>query len=570
MVWSRCDSETMASGSGRPSRDLRVVARPDASSLHRSAVMLTGAVSTADELVLATLRRVGRGSHGVGAGGSAATGGSEPDLLAELVRQYLRRSSRRRIDGVETVGVALDASEVLDSLRPRQRAAAVLVLVHGWSAERTARAVGVSMQRLPSLVPGTVGLADALQAVAYHHDAPVEDLFTAVLAEPPGGQEEANRGSQGPATNGHPPGSTTVPTTVRPRLRSRAVRRGAAVVVVTLGSLALVARPGGPDENSPGPVADGSATASSDLSGRGWILDPAGDPPALLEGLRLIDVATIDYADATRPLTLDTVPRKGVAMYAALWCDMPPRSTDLVVPTLTLTLSGHTVALPCAGKHDDPALQRLIPLPPPEERGRVSVGLGWEGDLPGRGSALVATYTEFGQNEPPRTPSVVPDAPPHVPEGSTVMDSDRVSARIGGGELFVQRVTVVSETRLSIWSAGTGTFTIFVDGIIASDDGDTRPPTAGGPAPPAVWQNQDPQLRNGSWTVHAPGQTMQFPLPEVLRPAPGEVREVTMQVHVGAGSGGRWQVQASPASPVLVDIPLPQTPLLARTHLEDR
>ncbi len=110
-------------------------------------------------------------------------------------------------------------------------------------------------------------------------------------------------------------------------------------------------------------------------------------------------------------------------MYAVLWCDMPPRGIDLLPPSVTLTLAEHAVAMPCAGKHDDPAVQRLVPLPPPEDRRRVRAGVERDGDLPGRGRAVLATYTEFGQNEPARTPLLVPQAPPAVPQDAAVLDS---------------------------------------------------------------------------------------------------------------------------------------------------
>lgn len=569
----------MTAGPGGPLRHGWGVAGPDVASLHRSAVMLTGAADTGQQLVRVALRRAGRrGSRGGGRGdrSSALSVTSQRDLLAGVVREYLRRSSHVRTDRVNPVGGAGDAGDVLESLRPRQRAAAVLMLVEGWSVEETARVVGVSARRVSSLVPRTEGLADALRSVADHQSTwsddvvPAEPVSSADLqnvvadgaARPPAEQRLGRRPLRAvPGTAGRLPGRG-----------SPQVGRGTAVIMVVLGGVIAVAVLAGPQEGSPRLVTDGdgSGVVAGDLSGRGWVLGPGGDPPPFREGLRLIDVSLIDYARATEPLELDTLPRKGHAMYAALWCDMPPEGADLVPPTATLTLSGQTVAVPCAGKHDDPALRRLVPLPPPQGRGRVPVDLAWQGDLPGRGSAVLATYTEFGQNQPAPV-EVAPWPPPAVPSHAAALDGGPPSLRMEGAAVFVQQLSVAHQTRLSLWSGGTGRFTILVNGVIVSDDGDLTPPgAAGGVQPDQVWQHQDPELRDGSWTIHAPGQTHQFTLPEALRPPSGGVRDVTVQVHVAPGVSGRWQLQVSHARPAEPEVaPIPYARTDAPPEIED-
>lgn len=505
--------------------------------------MLTGAVDAADDLVRAALRRQERVSRpAAGRAGHLPPSASE-QLLADLVREYLRRSTRRRVDQPEPVGESGEPGEVLHALRPRQRAAALLLLVEGWSAEDAAQVVGVPPSRLPSLVPRTEGLADALHALADQH--------------PP---RPEHSGGPGPDHGRRPRHRSVIP-----------VLAGVGAVVAVAVLVGQTPRPGLQD---PAVVGPDSTSPSVDLADRGWILDAEEQPPAFLEGLRLLEVSTIDYADATAPLVIDTRPRAGHAVFAALWCDIPALDANLVPPTATLTLAGHTVSLPCAGKGGEPALRRLVPLPPPppERPGRTRSSIVWKGDLPGRGDAVLATFTEFGQNEPPRPPVLAPEAPPAAPQGAAVLDGDSVSADVDGGEVFVQRVAVSSQTHVSVWTGQTGTFTILVDGVVVSDDGDTAPALAGGRSSSEQrWRAQDPELRNGTWTVHAPGQTKTFPLPERVRPRPGETREVTLQVRVHSGAEGRWQVRATSASPVAVGSPpVPESRADTSADVRDR
>jgi hypothetical protein len=247
----------MTAGSGGPLRHGWGVAGPDLTSLHRSAVMLTGAADTGQQLVRVALHRVGRrGSPGGGDGDGlpAPPVTSQAELLAGVVREYLRRSSHLRTDRVKPVGGSGDAGDVLESLQPRQRAAAVLVLVEGWSVEQTARVVGVSVRRVPSLVPRTEGLADALRSVADHQVTWSEGV---VPAEPVVPRRLPGRGS--------PP-----------------VRRGAVTIVLMLVGVIAVALLAGPQDRSPRLFTDGdgSGAVAGDLSGRGWVLGPQGDPPS--------------------------------------------------------------------------------------------------------------------------------------------------------------------------------------------------------------------------------------------------------------------------------------------------
>lgn len=567
----------------RPSRhldgQLRDAVREHAPSLYRSAVMLTGRGQSAHRLLVGTFQHLldtspptAEDVHPTGVGSWRGD-----HLLAEVVREFLREAPRGRVDRVESARQPGDAGDLLPSLRPQQRAAAVLGLVEGWTPERTARTLGVRQGRLPALLPSTEGLVTALEAVADQDSTPPEDVVVAVLsglAVPTG---TVTRRVAVPSDSGgdrRSPSAGSRPTPSATRNTRRPWRWLGAAVVVALGGAVTAALSG--DEGTEGDrlVADRSGWAApvSDLSDRGWVLDADGKPPSAHEGLLLLGAHTIDYATATDPLALDTRPRGGYAVYAALWCDIPALDDNLVVPTATLKLGGEAVDLPCAGKDGQPPLTRLVPLPPPVLAGPRPVAIDWAGDLPGRGSAVLATYAERGEDDAPRHARALQDTPPPVPEDATAFDSSSVKVEVDGIPAFVQRVSISRETRLSLWTAQTGLFMLLVDGIVVSDDGDTAHAYAGeGASAPDAWRDQDPELRNGSWRVDNPGRVRQFALPETLVPPAGQSREVTIQVQVEAATEASWQVQATHASSVqLVAAPVRPSSTSAPVRYGDR
>ncbi len=548
--------------------------RAHAVSLRRTALMLTGEATTADALVVQVFQRMFR-VWGVDPHAHEAS--SIADVLCEeLVRTYLRRARRRRKDRSEVPGFGRDPFEVLSALPPRKRAAVVLMEVEGWTAARSARALGVRPGRVASLVPRSEGLAAALVALAYRFSRPGQEIVAEVLRSLSEGSSEVGSGAGRDGGTGRAMW-TRLAGVIQ---RRRSVRWLAAASVVVLGTAAAAALLNGMDDPSPRPLTtadgDGPGTLPGDLAARGWILDGDGDPPTGLEGLRLIESTTIDYATATEPLALDIQPAGGYVAYAVLWCDIPALDPNLTVPTATLELAEETVVLPCAGNGGDPAVRRFVPLPPPVSSGKTPASITWAGDLPARGSAVLATYSEAGWASAPGTSVVVPQAPPPVPQDAAVLDSDSVRVDVDGVAIFVQRVSVSAETHLSAWSGQTGVLMVLVDGVIVSDDGDRSDEFAergGGNsfALHQLWRDQDPELREGSWTVYAPGGVKEFVLPEVLRPAPGEEREVTVSAVVDSGPEGRWRVQATHAWPVEVEVsPVPESttdaPILFRGH----
>ena len=506
-----------------PTAGLEEAVRRDAPSLRRTAVMLTGDPAVADRLVVQAFERLSRR-----AGRPVRTSrrlGSSETLTTELVRAYLRRAPRRG-DQVQGSGAPADAGDVLSSARPRQRAAAVLTLVEGWTPRRAARALRTRPGRVGPLVPGVAGLGAALQAVADLHARSEDEVVGAVLASLAGRSAAARR---------------------RPG-RRRAVAVATAVAVAAGGAAVLLdGRGEGPEDVHVGPDRGASgAWTSTDMTLRGWVLDAGGDPPSSLEGLRLVGSTPVGHAPATRPLSIDTRPRSGSAVFAVLWCDLPVLDPRLTVPVAHLSSSGVTTVLPCAGREGDPAVQRLVPLPPPGDGGRTPFEVRWTGDLPARGSAVLATYTETAHRRP-RTRPPVSGPPPPLARGALVLDD---SGGVGGpgqaapwssgtGSSRLYRVRVTADTRLGVWLGQSGVVGLAVDGIAVTDDGDR-------------WQDQDHELRDGRWMVHASGSRREFALPDPLRPGPGQERDVTVQVSPEGVDPGRWQVQVTAAEVVEV------------------
>lgn len=529
----------MTAGAAGPPRDLQSALRRHAPALHRSAVMLTGDADAADRLLAAVLTHERAG----GDDPVDLVTGPRDVLLGELVREYVRGQHHQRADRAERPGRDADAGDVLRALAPRARAAVMLMHVERWSAKRTADTVGVRPRRLRGLVPGTDGLAAAMDAVADQHRRPPGAVVAGVLTALAAGQDT---GAAAPRTGPRAPHT------------SRRRRAGAITLAVAGLVAALLLVEGDPRPGPRDPSEGGAAVAAvSDLTQRGWVLDPAGRPPAGVEGLALLETRTIDYAAADAPLTLDTIPPVGTLAYAALWCDMPVVDPNVVPPSVTLTLGEERVDLTCAGKDGDPPVARLVPVPPLPSRAANPVRVSWAGDLPARGTAVLATYME--RSGTGGRPTVTPALPPEA-GGAVVLDPTSVHVPVDALDAFVQRVRITPESRLSVWSGQAGSFMLFVDGVLATDDGDAAV-LAGSRGLEEVWATQDPDLRDGWWVVHSPPLTREFAVPEPVRPAAGQTREVTVQLRTAPTAEYRWQVLVTDASPVEVDLaPLRPTP----------
>jgi hypothetical protein len=498
-----------------------------------------------------------------GPGAGASPTGQDPSqvLTTELVRAYLARTPRRGPDRVE-VAWSADAVDVLSRLRPRERAAAVLRLVDAWSPEQAARALRTRPGRLASLVPTTDGLATALESLADQHARPPHEVVATILAALP-------HGADGPADG---------PTGPRRPHRHRRLRRVAGVTV-TLAALAAGAASvllDDPDQRDPTTDAHRSASeawsATPDLALRGWVLDAEDEPPRNHEGMRLVESTRIDYANATEPLMLDTQPRTGWAVYGVLWCDIPALDDNLAVPAVTLRMSRGSVTIPCAGRQGVPAVRRLVPLPSTwDAGGKVPVEVSWSGDLPGRGSAVLATYSESGQWLP-SSRAVTSDPPPPVPDGAVVVDSASPVSQVEFVPAHLQRLRVTTDTRVGVWGGQGGAISVLVDGVPVTDDGEAGWWRSGMFSPDGQeWQGQDAELRDGRWLVHRPGSTREFALPEALGLRPGEEREVTLHVTTEGLEADRWQVHAAAAEAVDVDLsPVRPVATDAPVHLAGR
>ncbi|MGD8199715.1 hypothetical protein ACQE98_03535 [Ornithinimicrobium sp. W1679] len=529
---------------------LEEAVRRHAPSLRRRAVMLTGDPAAADQLVVQAFRRLSPRVRGpVRTPGLL---GPPEALTTELVRVYLRRSPRQG-DRVDALGTTTDAGDALTSASPRQRAAAVLTLVEGWTPRRAGRALRTHPARVVRLVPRTDGLGAALRSVADQHERPADEVVAAVVAS----LAHGDTGIREP--------TRTASTTTRGRPGGRRAVVVATVAAVSVGGavVSLGGRDEAPDDlgGGSGPVASG-AWSSTDLTLRGWVLDAEGDPPSSLEGLRLIGSTPVDYARTTRPLSIDTRPRSGSAVFAVLWCDLPVLDPRLAVPVAHLSTSGVTATVRCAGRDGDPAVQRLVPLPPPGDGTEHLFELRWTGDLPARGTAVLATYTETAHRRP-RTQESVSDPPPPMARGALVLDDSNGVAgsaqgspwSSGTGSSRSYRVRVAADTRLGAWLGQSGVIGLAVDGIEVTDDGDR-------------WHEQDHELRDGGWMVHAAGSRREFALPDAVRPAAGQERDVTLQVSPQGVDPGRWQVQVTEAEVVDVDsTPVPVAPTDAPEHL---
>ncbi|GGK66327.1 hypothetical protein [Ornithinimicrobium pekingense] len=501
--------------------------------LHRLAAVLTADTEQATGLVARTLAV--EGARGGAVGTADPRSATEDRLRRTLVRLYLR-SAPRRTDGVRVTGG--DAGDVLASLRPRDRAATALRLLEGWDEERTAAAVGVPVRRVSGLVPRVPGLELALAGLADQHALTGADLETALdgrLADE--------------LTRTAPSGG---------RLRTWAVAAGVAVAV--LGGYAVTDRPdGGSPADAAGVDGAGTVRAGTDLTEAGWRLDDEGAPPRSPMGLHLRETVVLD--DGRRSATVDLPSSSGLgfASFGVLWCDMPPaQDAHLRVPSGTISLGDAEVDLPCAGREGSPPVTQVVALP------LDGVGvLRLDGDIPGRGGAVLGVYAESDHGQAPAARGSQADPPP-VDAGSHVLDVSQSHPSAFGGRRLAQATVVGHDSTVRVWAGRTGALSVLVDGVPVTDDGDVASMTAmiedlsaaqlegsepvlTDPRDYGSWTTQQPDLRDGRWLVPAPGQVRTFELPQQVRPAPGERRTVAVEV-VTENIGDLWQVALSGAA----------------------
>lgn len=509
--------------------------------LHHLASMLTGSTDTATALLARTLLAADEGAAGV----------PRHRLEVDLVRLYLR-TAPRRAERAEP-SRARDAGDVMRTLRPRARAAAALRLVQGWDTTSVARTVGVRPHRVDALVPTIPGLAVALAAVADQHALTGAELD----------RELADELHVAPA----PPGSGE-------GRRWRWLAAAAVPLAVLVAWAVVTDGPGGGQD--PSAVTSGfDEGPPPDLSSLGWVLDDEGDPPRAAMGLQVGKVVTVS---AGGPQEVSwPAPMNAGASFAVLWCDMPPAQDDnLTVPSATLAVGPDEVALPCSGRDGSPPVSGLVPLPP-----GGSGELRLEGDLPPGGGATLAVYNEGSLDLPLPRGSLI-DAPP-APEGSVVLDpADTVPGPDYGQELRILRaasVEVGHDSAVRVWVGRSGSVTVNVDGVPATDDGDVNVAEVwlagdgGDGAQPdrPDWRTQRPDVRWGTWLAWVPGEVRTFDLPDVVRPAPGERSTVTVQV-VTENTGEHVQVAVLDATRVPVDTgpvraePVPDAPAVLGGH----
>lgn len=485
-------------------------ARPsaDVAGLHRLAAMLTADTEAATALTASTLAAAGPEASAV-------------RLRIELVRAYLR-SAPRRVERV-AAGDGQDPGEVLRVLPPKARAAAALLLVEEEPVPTVADAVGVRTTKVSALVPPTPDLDVALTALADQH----------ALTGPALQQALGDA-----AVNATPTGAPAT------RRRWRWVAAAAAVLVVVPLGYALI------NDDGPGTVDDEVDTDSSrpeqqDFSRAGWELTEAGDPPQSATGLTLVETVEIG-AGETAEVALDS--GGTAATFAVLWCDMPPaEDANLEVPRGdVLVEDGSSVEVPCAGRDGSPSVTELVPLPP---EGEAQVGLG--GDLPPDGAATFAFYTEDQSGQLAPMPESGDAAPPPSSPGATVVDRDStVSLSYPGDTRLVESVEIGHESTLQVWAGGTGQLSVQIDGVPVTDDGDLQRYSS--PTGEVDWSTQRPDLREGRWWVYVPDSLLTLEVPEAVRPAPGERREVVVEL-TSSGIDADVQVEVGDASSLEVD-----------------
>lgn len=547
---------TGVSGAGASVDDL---VRDHGPRLHRTAVMLTGDGARAEGLLAAVL------TDPV----DARLGSTADELHGRLVRQFLRTARTQRRDRLVVHDRQGDVGDLVHDLPAGLRAAVVLHLGAGWPVDRSARAAHVRETRLRELVTTVPELGDAVTAVADRlarsDEEIVRDLRAVVSAAHVGAvRDHGQRAGRGTTSDASAVedgvsalpvpgrGESGVPAYLR---RTRRPWRwvAAAGALALVGGVALLV--------GPEPADDGPTTAQTSMAERGWVVDADGAPPKVVDGLRLAHATTIDYEDPDRPLSVPVYggqSGQSHARWMALWCDLPAvDDTHLRVPEMTLTLRGSSVTVPCAGRAGTPALTALTALPMGFLR---DVAVSWSGDLPGRGSATLAVYDETDPWSPGTAEGTQPV--PEVPDGSVAIDTDDLALSWWDGPIYTQQVEVGHDSVITAWAGSSVALGLLVDGINLTDDGDVMAWERGTGGD--LWRDQDPQLREGRWFVDTPDQARVFPLPEEVRPAPGQRQTVAVSVPVAAQSLGdpfretdgpelRWQVQVSDATAAAVD-----------------
>ena len=477
--------------------------------LHRLAVMLTGDQAAATRLTGLTL------AHAPGAP-------TAQDLRQRLVRTFVRTAPRRRERTLPTA--TRDAGDVVARLAPRARAAAVLRLVEGASVADIATTLRIAPDRVGRLVPDQEGVGVALEALAHRHaltgDQLQQELGDAVAQAPP-----------------EPPD----------RDRRWWWAAAAAVPLAVLGGYALSLDR--EDRTGPDDAAAPSTSVSAgavDLTDAGFELRDDGTPPGGAAGLRLQESVVLAAGDE---VDVELGGDQALfATFAVLWCDMPPaQDRNLETPAGMVTVAGERIPLPCAGRDGEPAVteDHLVTLPP---GGLATVAV--TGDLPPDGEAALGVYAEDPEVFQTPFPKGDRTDAPAVPADSTVVETEAaVPFRMAPYTRRVQAVELGADTTIRVWAGRTGAVSVTVDGSPVTDDGDLAAWADG----EADWREQDPGLRDGRWTVYAPGQEREFPLPPEALPAPGERREAVVEV-MAEGNGDHVQVVATDTSPVDVDL----------------
>ncbi|KUG55595.1 hypothetical protein AVL62_04570 [Serinicoccus chungangensis] len=475
--------------------------------LHHLAAVLTGTTDGATRLTARTLAAAGPGA-------------GWRELRAALVRAHLR-TAPRRTERMLPGGVR-DAGDVLERLRPRERAVAALRLVEGASTADTAEALRLPADKVARLLPTTPGLGTALQAVGDRYALHGSDLAAAL--EPAVAQAPSE-----------PPGGD----------RRRWWWVAAAVVPVALlvGYALSVDRdePAGPDEaapSGPGVVQVGAV----DLGEAGFELDEDGEPPRGAAGLTRMETLELTPGGSA-DLALNTVDARfggQVASFAVLWCDMPPADDPaLDSPVGEITVEGSTLTLPCAGTAGEPAvgLDHLVALP---ASGEAEVRV--TGDLPPDGGAVLGVYAQTDDMAVEPFPDGDLTAGPPVPEDAVVVDEAGAVMPFDPGDRLVQPVELSPTSTIRVWSGRTGAVSVLVDGIPVTDDGDLEWWATG----EADWREQQPDIREGRWMVYVPGSTREFTIPDDVVPPNGRRPAV---VEVVTESTEHVQVVATQAVP---------------------
>ncbi|WP_151524626.1 hypothetical protein [Serinicoccus kebangsaanensis] len=498
--------------------------------LHRVAAMLTGDTDMATRLTGLTLAQAPETS-------------SRQQLLQRLVRAYVRTAPRRR-EKTLPVGTG-DPGDVVARLAPRARAASVLRLVEGASVADVATALRLAPERIARLVPEQEGVDVALEALAHRHaltgDRLESELGTAVAQAPP-----------------EPP----------PRDRRWWWAAAAAVPLAVLGGYALSLD--GEEESAPAPTfVEAAGEPVTDLTEAGFELRDDGTPPNGAAGLTLVE--TIDLSPGgTQQVELDTddVRFQGQsAMFAVLWCDMPPADDpNLEPPGGIVSVAGERIPVPCAGRDAGPPVTtgHVVTLPP---QGSATVEVS--GDIPGDGGAVLGLYAEPPDVfQTPLPDGNLTDAPP-VPDGAALVE-DQALMPYGpqSATRIVQAVELTPDSTIRVWAGRTGAVSVAVDGHPVTDDGDLAGMMTD---EQPDWHDQLPDVRDGRWSTYVPGQQREFALPADLLPARGERRDAVVEVTTEAGAehlqvvatqAGRAALDLSPATQVLA----PDLPELVSGH----